>query len=149
MATLVEWLFFYEVKQRRSQLVPGWVTAVLDFVKDPVSRYNTKLFIIYIIFRVTCIRHRRTKDSVLTKFSSFYSHRIGRRKKNNTSWNYGWSQKFCFKLFRNSGQLLVEITKKKQKKNRPITFLKPQNSSTVKSKLLQMLVLFRPKVFAA
>ena len=31
--------FFYEVKQRRSRLVPGWVTAVLDFVEDPVSRY--------------------------------------------------------------------------------------------------------------
>ena len=29
----------YEVKQRRSRLVPGWVTAVLDFVEDPVSRY--------------------------------------------------------------------------------------------------------------
>ena len=25
---------FYEVKQRRSRLVPGWVTAVLDFVED-------------------------------------------------------------------------------------------------------------------
>ena len=31
--------FFYEVKQRRSQLVPGWVIAVLDFVGDPVSCY--------------------------------------------------------------------------------------------------------------
>ena len=31
--------FFYKVKQRRSQLVPEWVTAVLDFVQDPVSRY--------------------------------------------------------------------------------------------------------------
>ena len=31
--------FFYEVKQWRSRLVPGWVTAVLDFVEDPVSRY--------------------------------------------------------------------------------------------------------------
>ena len=31
--------FFYEVKQRRSRLVPGWVTAVLDFVEDLVSRY--------------------------------------------------------------------------------------------------------------
>ena len=31
--------FFYEVKQRRAPLVPGWVTAVLDFVGDPVSRY--------------------------------------------------------------------------------------------------------------
>ena len=30
-----------EVKQRRSRLVPGWVTAVLDFVEDPVSRYTT------------------------------------------------------------------------------------------------------------
>ena len=37
--TLVERLPFYEVKQRRSLLVPGWVTAVLDFVEDPVSRY--------------------------------------------------------------------------------------------------------------
>ena len=35
--------FFYEVKQRGSRLVPGWVTAVLDFVEDPVSRYNTTL----------------------------------------------------------------------------------------------------------
>ena len=33
-----DWLF-YEVKQRRSRLVPGWVTAVLDFVEDPISRY--------------------------------------------------------------------------------------------------------------
>ena len=32
-------VFFYEVKQRRSRLVSGWVTAVLDFVEDPVSRY--------------------------------------------------------------------------------------------------------------
>ena len=32
--------FFYEVKQRGSRLVPGWVTAVLDFVEDPVSRYT-------------------------------------------------------------------------------------------------------------
>ena len=32
-------VFFYEVKQRTFRLVPGWVTAVLDFVKDPVSRY--------------------------------------------------------------------------------------------------------------
>ena len=24
--------------QRTSRLVPGWVTAVLDFVEDPVSR---------------------------------------------------------------------------------------------------------------
>ena len=39
IATLVDWLF-YEVKQRRSWLVPGWVAAVLDFVEDPVSRYN-------------------------------------------------------------------------------------------------------------
>ena len=29
-----------EVKQRRSRLVSGWVTAVLDFVEDPVSRYK-------------------------------------------------------------------------------------------------------------
>ena len=29
----------YEVKQRRSRLVPGWVTAMLDFIEDPVSRY--------------------------------------------------------------------------------------------------------------
>ena len=40
MATLVDW-FFYEVKQQRSWLVPGWVTAVLDFIEDLVSRYNT------------------------------------------------------------------------------------------------------------
>ena len=31
--------FFYEDKQRRSRLVPGWVTAVLDFVEDPVTCY--------------------------------------------------------------------------------------------------------------
>ena len=31
--------FFYKVKQRISRLVPGWVTAVLDFVEDPVSHY--------------------------------------------------------------------------------------------------------------
>ena len=31
--------FLYEVKQQRSRLVPGWVTAVLDFIEDPVSRY--------------------------------------------------------------------------------------------------------------
>ena len=30
---------FYEVKQRTSRLVPGWVTAVLDFLGHPVSRY--------------------------------------------------------------------------------------------------------------
>ena len=29
------WLF-HEVKQRRSRLVPGWVTALLDSVDDPV-----------------------------------------------------------------------------------------------------------------
>ena len=32
--------FIYKVKQRRSWLVPGWVTAMLDFVEDPVLRYN-------------------------------------------------------------------------------------------------------------
>ena len=32
------WLF-YEVKQRRSLLVPGWVTAVLDFIDDSETRY--------------------------------------------------------------------------------------------------------------
>ena len=32
--------FFYEVKQLRSRLIPGWVTAVLDFVEDPVSNYS-------------------------------------------------------------------------------------------------------------
>ena len=32
--------FFYEVKQRRARLVPGWVTVVLDFVEDPVSDYT-------------------------------------------------------------------------------------------------------------
>ena len=32
--------FFYEVKQRRGQLVPGWVTTVLDFVEDLVARYK-------------------------------------------------------------------------------------------------------------
>ena len=31
--------FFYKVKQRRSGLVPGWVTTVLDFVEDPISCY--------------------------------------------------------------------------------------------------------------
>ena len=31
--------FFYVVKLQGSRLVPGWVTAVLDFVEDPVSRY--------------------------------------------------------------------------------------------------------------
>ena len=30
---------FYEVKQRRSRLVPGRVTAVLDFAEDPVTCY--------------------------------------------------------------------------------------------------------------
>ena len=34
-----DWLF-YEVKQQRSQLVPGWVTAVPQFVEDPVSSYK-------------------------------------------------------------------------------------------------------------
>ena len=32
--------FFYEVKQRGLRLVSGWVTAVLDFIEDPVSRYT-------------------------------------------------------------------------------------------------------------
>ena len=32
--------FFYEVKQHRSQLVPGYVTAMLDFVEDPISYYK-------------------------------------------------------------------------------------------------------------
>ena len=31
---------FFIVKQRTSRLVPGSVTAVLDFVEDPVSRYT-------------------------------------------------------------------------------------------------------------
>ena len=31
---------FYEVKQWRSRLVPGRVTAVFDFEVDPVSRYS-------------------------------------------------------------------------------------------------------------
>ena len=31
--------FFYEVKQRTLRLVPGCLTAVLDFVEDPVSCY--------------------------------------------------------------------------------------------------------------
>ena len=31
--------FFYEIKQRTPRLVPGWMTAVLDFKEDPVSRY--------------------------------------------------------------------------------------------------------------
>ena len=36
---LSDWLF-YEVKQRRPRLVPGWVIVVLDFVNNPVSHYN-------------------------------------------------------------------------------------------------------------
>ena len=28
---------FHKVKQRRSRLVAGWVTAVLDFVEDPTN----------------------------------------------------------------------------------------------------------------
>ena len=37
--------FFNEVKQRRSRLVhvPGWATVVLEFIEDPVSRYNRTL----------------------------------------------------------------------------------------------------------
>ena len=36
-------LLFYKVKQLGSRLVPGWVTAVLDFVEDLVSHYRTLL----------------------------------------------------------------------------------------------------------
>ena len=32
--------FFYEVKQWRLRLVPGWVTTMLDFVEDTVSSYT-------------------------------------------------------------------------------------------------------------
>ena len=32
--------FFYKVKQHTSRLVPGWVTVVLDFTEDLVSRYT-------------------------------------------------------------------------------------------------------------
>ena len=44
----------YEVKQRKSQLVPGWVAAVLDFVEDPVSRYNTNNQCLHFMLLLKC-----------------------------------------------------------------------------------------------
>ena len=32
--------FFYEVQQRTSRVVAGWVTEMLYFVENPVSRYR-------------------------------------------------------------------------------------------------------------
>ena len=53
--------FFYEVKQRRSQLVPGWVTMVLECVEDPVSRYIFFFFFVPKAMKDSNVFHRKMK----------------------------------------------------------------------------------------
>ena len=51
---------FFIVKQRTSRLVPGSVTAVLDFVEDPVSRYtDTEYSFSRIYINMACYYHKQ------------------------------------------------------------------------------------------
>ena len=52
--------FFYEAKQHRSRLVPGWVTAVLEFVEDPVS-CNIFFFFVPKAMKDSYVFHRKMK----------------------------------------------------------------------------------------